>query len=692
MIKQILLFVLVSTLFGWNVSSIQAQQCSSGGGGCPGGSACTGIDSLTGYGSCTQQGCFENVCTSPDVCSGDVCMPAGGGGSCPCGEKADGSCKPCGGDAASCYGTINCAANAIDPNSYNTIYIGETRYSNSCPPLGNAQSLAWTCADDVCAWRMTIHACCASGSEVACHEETGGTVTLLRDNTNYWVCGEERDIYVSTNTNTGIVRFGPYRDCNEDGCYWNTEYWWQTTCIDVYDSCACASVCHSTAPSSLAVVQGASATTANVSWSVGTGGSSQRIYVDQSQTEVNNGCTTAGACEVSATLASGSNSYIVTGLLPNTTYYFRVATYENATCTLSQTQSYTTPDVTLSGRVYLDENNNCSTANPWSLGGLTVTARGSGYSGSVGSDGRFGFFAGGDPLFSYLDLTGYSSSYVPSTAAGCSHGSTLTSVSNPSTTNYFYLTPLREAWWQAVGGSVYANGSIRSELPSANEMIIAPDLSGEYGALMHATGTVDSGAGAVSDAGYTAITRYGGKTMNYDYFAAQMGVTPNTQNYWGTNTITKPTTLRDFYYLAPTGGNPAMISGLSVAVGESYVIFVNGDARIAADVVVAEGGFLAVIVNGSLTISPAVSAIEGLYVIDGTLVTESNQVGDVSANFGGSVVSWGGVNLGRDLVANNVVQPGEKFEYRPDLLVNMPENMKVFALRWVEVVPGTIGN
>ncbi len=243
------------------------------------------------------------------------CHAVGSGG-CSCGERGDGSCKPCGGDAASCYGTINCAANAIDPNSAGVYYLGESRYSLSCPPLGNAQSVDWSCIDDLCAWRMTIHACCASGSEVACHEETGGTYTVLRDNTNYWACGEERDIYVSTNTNTGIVRFGPYRDCNEDGCYWNTNYWWVTTCIDVYDSCACAPVCHSTAPSSLAVVQGASATTANVSWSVGTGGSSQRIYVDQSQTEVNNGCTTAGACEVRGSVRFD----IIGGLCTNITH------------------------------------------------------------------------------------------------------------------------------------------------------------------------------------------------------------------------------------------------------------------------------------------------------------------------------------------------------------------------------------
>ncbi len=181
--------------------------------------------------------------------------------------------------------------------------------------------------------------------------------------------------------------------------------------------------------------------------------------------------------------------------------------------------------------------------------------------------------------------------------------------------------------------------------------------------------------------------------MNYDYFAAHMGVTPNTINDWAADTMNKPANnpSKIFYYHNPSGSEASVSTPWTVAAGESYVIFVNGDLRIASNITVANGGFLAFIVNGSVRVSPAVTDVAGLYVIDSTLITESNGGTDVAANFQGSVVAWGGVNLGRDLVAGNLNQAGEKFTYRADLLNNMPDSMKVFALKWEEVVPGTFG-
>lgn len=123
--------------------------------------------------------------------------------------------------------------------------------------------------------------------------------------------------------------------------------------------------------------------------------------------------------------------------IPQTTYYFRVVTQQNTSCRPSATTSYTTPDVSLSGRVYLARTwlSHYRLTNPndvmlakrsisktvssfWLLKkplpqgdngtdfekailrtltarrqprvvGPTVTVRGTAYSGSVGSDGRF---------------------------------------------------------------------------------------------------------------------------------------------------------------------------------------------------------------------------------------------------------------------------------------------------------------
>lgn len=597
---------------------------------------------INGCDGCTAANCPSGQYEAPDGTCHNV-----GSGACECGEKADGSCKPCNNnrcDGVNLWPVTNCPQGTTRSNNV----LSSVCYTNgqvSCYPPGTAQLAGGCCST------RTIRGTCS----------------------DWYSC--------PTPNNPNKM----CRDCTPD----------ETVCTGTtVTTYQCVSICSGTAPTNLSVTAGASATSANLSWTSGSGGSSQRIYVSTSQSSVNNNCVD-GQCIVNAVMspvtANTHYSYpTIAGLQSNTTYYFKVATYENASCIMSATTSYTTPDISLSGRVYLDTDNNCSTATPWSLGGLTVAIPSTAYSGTVGSDGRFGFYGGTTSPIS-LVLSGYSASYVPSTASGCNSGATLSSVTNPSSTNYFYLTSRREAWWQAVGASVYAEGNVRSELPSASVNLIDTGSGGAVGALMKSTGSVDTGAGSVSSAGYTATTKYKGKLMNYDYFAAHMGVTPNTVNDWAADTMNKPANNPNklFYYINPSGSEASVSSPWTVAAGESYVIFVNGDLRIASNITVANGGFLAFIVNGSVRVSPAVTDIAGLYIIDSTLITESNGTTDVPANFQGSVVAWGGVNFGRDLVASNVSQPGEKFTYRADLLNNMPDSMKVFALKWEEVVPGT---
>lgn len=675
--------------------------CAPCGGGCPGGQTCETISACVGR--CVDSG----DCTSNSQCGSGVCCQGQCVGAGECGG---------GGGGAECWGGgVNCPSGWTPAwNQPLNSFCKRNDWGTMCEPIGSAQQNSG-CCNERCApgdngeeecWcgnvQATTYNCCPPGTADTCNiVPQGSNYTILREWVARYACEDEYDTFIST-TRSNVIKWGPVKLCTEydeiaEKCvgeqYWYTDYYYSTTCSDSDRICTCQSVCSNTAPTNVSVVQGASATSASVSWTVGTGGSSQRLYVDQSLSEVNGGCPTPSACEVNATLASGTNSYLVTGLLPNTTYYFRVTNYNSSACNIGATPiSYTTPNVTLSGRVYLDTNNNCSTSTPWNLGGLTVSVRDTAYSGSVGSDGRFGFFAGDDPTFSYLDLSGYTSEYTCSTASGCNSCPTLTSVANPSTTNYFYLTPRREAWWQVVGGSVYSGGSVRSELPQAGTSLIESGAGGELGALMRASGTLDIGVGEVSSAGYSVQTQYKGRTMNYDYFAAHMGVTPNTINDWAADTMNKPANNpnKNFYYQRPSGSEASVTTPWTVATGESYVIFVNGDLRIASNITVEQGGFLAFVVNGAVRVSPAVTNIAGLYVVDGVLSTESNGMVDVPVEFQGSVVAWGGVNFGRDLVADNLSQAGEKFVYRPDLLTNMPDSMKVFSLKWEEVVPGTI--
>jgi hypothetical protein len=226
-------------------------------------------------------------------------------------------------------------------------------------------------------------------------------------------------------------------------------------------------------------------------------------------------------------------------------------------------------------------------------------------------------------------------------------------------------------------------------LPSASSRLILAPAGGTAAALLQASGNTGLGAGSVSDSSWIAKSKYKGKTMGYEYFAAHMGVLSTTPQL--VNLSTKPTSGSDFYYIA---GDSVLSGTWNVADNEKYVIFVNGNLRIDSDITVATGGFISFIVNGEVTVAPGVTQIQGLYVMDGNFVTESvyilNSVSDLALDVQGSVVSWSALSLNRNLGVNNLLVPAEKFSYRSDLPINMPDKMKVFAMQWKEVAAGTM--
>lgn len=358
---------------------------------------------------------------------------------------------------------------------------------------------------------------------------------------------------------------------------------------------------------------------------------------------------------------------------------------------------------TLSGTVYLDSGNTCSTATPLTLAGLRTRIRGTAYTGVVSAvNGTYSITAPSG-IYGYLDLGGIPANYVCSSA--CTGCPTKTSVVVTSAGNNFFLTNKRDAWWQAQGASVYAGGlgggvTIRSELPSASTRLIAPGTGGAVGALLRASGTTDLGLGTVSTPGYSTIARYRGKVMDYDYFASQMGVLTDQPNDWASVFITKPSydPAKPFSYILPDDGSASPTAKITapwvVPSGEKHVVFVNGNLEINSSVTVNSGGFLAFIVKGNIRVAANVTTLQGIYLADSDFTSQSVYVAgvtnDVQLTVSGSVIAWGSVTLQRNLGAPNVNTPAEKFVYRPDLIVNMPDKLKVFALLWQEVPPGTI--
>jgi hypothetical protein len=180
--------------------------------------------------------------------------------------------------------------------------------------------------------------------------------------------------------------------------------------------------------------------------------------------------------------------------------------------------------------------------------------------------------------------------------------------------------------------------------------------------------------------------------MNYDYFAGQLGVAKNQANDWLGNSLDKPTydPAKNFWY---SPGASDITNPWAVGATEKYVVFVNGDLNIKNNITVANGGFLIFIVKGNVVVDPSVTNVAGIYVANGNFTTLSiyslGVTNDAPLTVQGSVIVWGNVDLRRNLGGAGNINPGEQFAYRPDLLTNMPSELKTFTMQWQEVPAGT---
>lgn len=654
---------------------------------------------IDGCNGCTESNCPSGQYEAPDGTCHDIGTGGGGGGG------GAYQYPSCGGSQVVKCGTPNVYGTQQYPSETIGSLIPSCTYKAICGNNVGAGSLFTgnDCAGVDVPNRGSCQincGCCNPGDDYVKNTVSGSNYTReVSCNATTDLCNDWDDVLVSRAAGAS-ANHCYCTDDNYDGIARHCKDWRNNdivTCRSTSTTWSCQSSCTQAAPSAPtlltpAPVDGAvtNSLSGTLTWSApASWGTKCPQPNTNSYTIKLNSCSASGSpvaptTTIASNVSGTSNAYSVAGY---GTYCWQVYATNGGLASVSTVGRFTVQQNTISGSVYDDGSNICS--NSSGRGGVTVYLDGVATT-TTAADGSYSMTASSSS--SHTVSIGLPSGYICSTAASCSSGCpSKSSVSAGSVGNNFYLTQSREAWWQAEGAGVYAGGSVRSSLPSASSYLIEPGAGGVIGALMRSSGSVDTGNGAISTLGYNAMTTYHGKTMNYDYFAARMGVTPNTTNDWGADTMNKPANNpnKDFYYMDPSGSEASITSPWVVASGESYVVFVNGNLRIASPVTVANGGFVAFIVRGNLTVSSTVQDVQGIYDVDGTLTTESNSGADVQAKFGGSIVAWGGVNLGRDLDSGNITIPAEKFTYRPDLLVNMPNAMKVFALEWQELAPGS---
>jgi len=281
-------------------------------------------------------------------------------------------------------------------------------------------------------------------------------------------------------------------------------------------------------------------------------------------------------------------------------------------------------------------------------------------------------------------------------------------LSNVETLTFDYGYTAGTGWFQAQGGDVYGATDVKSFVASG-----APPASRYF---------VTNGSG-----GYPGVVT-SGSSHDFDSSFLSQGDALSSSRKWLAKEAYAPT---DYYQVmyhrfdspkptetgditltqAPAGsttpyyydGNVTVDTNpWTVPAGQSVVVFVSGDLTIKQPIHMTPGGFLAFIVNGNILIDPSVGvacspACGNTPVLDGVYITSPNGTFDTGdSSVPGSerlvvkgIVVAGNFNMQRDLdsVGQNVTTAASLFQYDPELLLTMPDQMKDLPVTWQEVAP-----
>lgn len=225
-------------------------------------------------------------------------------------------------------------------------------------------------------------------------------------------------------------------------------------------------------------------------------------------------------------------------------------------------------------------------------------------------------------------------------------------------------------WWQVKDGDITAeNGGILSTVPAAT--YFDTDGAGGFpGVPTYYNGSLNYGSGLLSTKQWSANTQTSqSRRFDYSYF-----------NNLIPSDFVSPTTYDGYVWTKING--PHTLSATDFTTSKN-VLFVNGDLNITGNIALTDGtGFFLAIVSGNINISPTVTNLEGIYLSDGTFSTGA---GTVQLQTRGSVASYGGISLLRNLTNNT--QPAELFTFAPDQIALFPEKLGFRRTRWTEVAP-----
>ncbi|OGD63975.1 hypothetical protein A2160_03285 [Candidatus Beckwithbacteria bacterium RBG_13_42_9] len=355
----------------------------------------------------------------------------------------------------------------------------------------------------------------------------------------------------------------------------------------------------------------------------------------------------------------------------------------------------------ISGTVYNDAMlGGCSTATPGDNSGWTISCSGGDLVGSVPA------IKPTSSTFACVDnnSTGnqqalrdaqYSITFTPPSGMNFScapQGTTaLTNATTPNVSDLTFMYSQAEAgWFQTRGGNVFAGSTaggetIKSQIPDTCvapclPYFSLPDLvTNQPGSVSRASGTDNFDNGSVSTEGWEAQTgSYQGITADYQFW----------RQFLGDNLVAKTISGNPDtgFWLSDIPGTLTIASDWNVSSGQKVVVLHDGDINITSNQTVAVGSSLMIVASGTITFDDAIN--HDVTDVQGIYIANSISTGDDSPSVAfigkGTFVSWNSFSFGRNLGIGNNTLAAETFVYRPDLVYNLPTEVKRSHYLWQE--------
>jgi hypothetical protein len=390
----------------------------------------------------------------------------------------------------------------------------------------------------------------------------------------------------------------------------------------------------------------------------------------------------------------------------------------NVSDTCTATVTYTPPTGTITGNVYQNLDGNCegqdAVSGDWSVTCAGINAKKEGSQFTCCRDWNGGV-CNEELSYDPTNGTSYVISVTPPTnykkttcsnqwAEGASEITTSVLLKGASATaQNLYLWQGAQAWFQTKEGDVHAQGGgINSSIFPEDTYFCLADTGNFPGVVSYKPeAESDFGQSPVSEKGWLAEDSF---SINYsfDQLYSKLG-SPEADDL-GTDTLERYVDDhpgQEIFYL---DGKTTINSQWDFPDGRKIIVFVNGDLEINKEIIgVPSGSFLAFIVKGNINIKGALgdkkkvltTVLEGVYLADGLI--DTNYDDDNSGKrfvAEGIFIAHGGFSLGRNLkndcITNeicNETTPAELFIARPDLFINIPDQLKESYFFEQEVAP-----